>query len=58
MEEAHMARVEDDPDWLLARAVYLYPDADTPGERLSIRFEAAWEIREIERRYRAAVAAK
>ena len=41
----------DDPEWLLARAVYMFPDADTADERLYIRFVAAAEIRDIERRY-------
>jgi hypothetical protein len=44
-------RFEDDPDWLLARAVYFYPDADTPDGRLFIRLDAAREMRNIEARY-------
>lgn len=41
----------EDPDWLLARAVYLYPDSDSPDGRLVIRFDAAREMHRIERRY-------
>jgi hypothetical protein len=41
----------DDPDWLLARASYVYPDADDPTGRLVLRIEAAREIRAIEARY-------
>lgn len=48
------ARFEDDPDWLLARAVYFYPDADTPDGRLMIRFDAVREMHRIEGRYESA----
>jgi hypothetical protein len=42
---------EDDPDWLLYSAVYMYPDADTADERAMIRFDVAAELRAIRRRY-------
>jgi hypothetical protein len=49
MERA--ARFEDDPDWLLARAVYLYPDADDTAGRDVTRVEAVLEMHAIEGRY-------
>jgi len=42
---------EDDPDWLLARAVYLYPDADDTAGRDVTRVEAVLEMHAIEARY-------
>ena len=37
------------PDYLLALAVYLYPDADTPDGRRAIQDEAARELRRMAR---------
>lgn len=42
---------EDDPGWLIARATYLYPDADHPDMKMVQRIFAATEMRDIERRY-------
>jgi hypothetical protein len=41
--------VYEDPDRLLALAVYLYPDADTPDGRRAIQDEAAAELRRMAR---------
>jgi len=44
-----MCTGRDDPDWLLALAVYLYPDADTPDGRRAIQLEASRELRRMAR---------
>ena len=42
-----MCTGRDDPDWLLALAVYLYPDADTADGRRAIQLEASRELRRM-----------
>ena len=39
------------PEYLLALACYVFPDADTPDERRTIQLDAARELRVIARRY-------
>lgn len=45
------ADFREDPDWLLAQASYLFPDADNRDMRMVLRIHAATEMRDIEARY-------
>jgi len=48
------ASYRDDPDWLLAQAEYIYPDADDPDTATALRVQAAFRMCEIQKSYRDA----
>jgi len=51
LAELARRRKEADPGWLLAFAVYRFPDGDTGDERKLCQFDALLEMRAIARRY-------
>lgn len=38
----------DDPEYLLARAEFLFPDTSNPDEKLALRIMAAVRMRDLE----------
>lgn len=41
-------RPQDDPDWQIAHAEYLFPDADDPDQKFLLRVKAVMRMHEIE----------
>ena len=46
--------LDDNPEYQLARAEYLFPDADSPDMKMALRIRAAQQMYDIEARYETA----